>query len=39
VRLEFRDGRLYAITHATDEDGPDGAAKDGPRTRILRPSK
>jgi hypothetical protein len=39
VRLEFRDGRLYSITHATDEDGPDGAAKDGPRTRILQPAK
>jgi len=39
VRLEFRDGRLYSITHATDEDGPDGAAKDGPRTRIVQPEK
>ncbi|HEY4229489.1 MAG TPA: hypothetical protein VGO79_04915, partial [Thermoanaerobaculia bacterium] len=39
VRLEFRDGRLYSITHTTDEDGPDGAQKDGPSTRILQPAK
>ena len=38
VRLEFRDGHLYAITHARTDDGPEGEEKDGPVTRILRPT-
>jgi len=39
VRLEFRSGHLYAITHTREENGPDGTEKDGPSTRILRPAK
>src|SRR5262249_44665269 len=35
VRLEFRGGHLHAITHTRESDGPDGAEKDGPSTRIL----
>ena len=36
VRLEFRDGRLYSITHTMESKGPDGEEKDGPTTRIVR---
>jgi hypothetical protein len=39
VRLEFRDGRLYSITHTIDNSGPDGEEKDGPSTRVVRPAK
>jgi hypothetical protein len=39
VKLEFRDGRLYAITHTVDNSGPDGSEKDGPTTRLVRPVK
>lgn len=39
VRLEFRNGHLYAITHTRDDVGPDGAEKDGPTTRILHEPK
>ena len=35
VRLEFRGGHLYAITHTRESRGPDGEEKDGPKTRIL----
>jgi len=35
VRLEFRDGHLYAITHTRESVGPDGTEKDGPTTRIV----
>jgi hypothetical protein len=37
VRLEFREGRLYSITHTMENVGPDGTEKDGPTTRIVRP--
>ncbi|HTY43164.1 MAG TPA: hypothetical protein VMH79_14940 [Thermoanaerobaculia bacterium] len=37
VRLEFRDGHLYAITHARESLGPDGAERDGPTTRVVAP--
>jgi hypothetical protein len=36
VRLEFRDGHLYSITHLMDNSGPDGEEKDGPITRVVR---
>ena len=36
VRLEFRGGHLYSITHTRDDDGPDGTEKEGPTTRIVR---
>ena len=39
VRLEFRGGRLYAITHTVDNSGPDGSEKDGPTTRIVQQAK
>ena len=39
VRLEFRGGHLYSITHSMESRGPDGAEKDGPTTRILKPGK
>ena len=39
VRLEFRDGHLYSITHTVDNSGPDGQEKDGPTTRILGQAK
>ncbi|HEY2798719.1 MAG TPA: hypothetical protein VGK26_12575 [Thermoanaerobaculia bacterium] len=39
VRLVFRDGRLYSITHTMDNCGPDGDEKDGPSTRIVRQGK
>jgi hypothetical protein len=35
VRLEFRSGRLYSITHTMENVGPDGEEKDGPSTRIV----
>jgi len=35
VRLEFRGGRLYSITHTRDSDGPDGTEREGPSTRIV----
>jgi hypothetical protein len=35
VRLEFRGGHLYSVTHTSEDRGPDGEEKDGPRTRIL----
>ena len=35
VRLEFRGGHLYSITHTQESSGPDGDEKDGPTTRIL----
>ena len=38
VKLEFRGGRLYAITHTLDNSGPDGSEKDGPTTRIVHPA-
>ena len=36
VRLEFRDGRLYSITHTRETVGPDGTEKEGPSTRLVR---
>jgi hypothetical protein len=39
VRLEFRGGRLYSITHTVDNSGPDGSEKDGPTTRIVQQAK
>jgi hypothetical protein len=36
VRLEFRSGHLYSVTHAREDRGPDGAEKDGPKTRIVQ---
>jgi hypothetical protein len=39
VKLEFRDGRLYSVTHTTENSGPDGEEKDGPTTRIVRETK
>ena len=39
VQLEFRGGRLFSITHTMDDDGPDGAGKDGPATRIVGEAK
>jgi hypothetical protein len=39
VRLEFRDGHLYSVTHTREEVGPDGTDKDGPTTRRVRPAK
>ena len=39
VKLEFRDGRLYSVTHTTENSGPDGEEKDGPSTRIVRETK
>jgi len=36
VRLEFRGGKLYSITHARDSSGPEGTEKDGPSTRLVR---
>jgi hypothetical protein len=38
VRLEFRGGHLYSITHTVDNSGPDGSEKDGPTTRIVHPA-
>jgi len=38
VRLEFRAGHLYAITHTRTDDGPDGEEREGPFTRVLRPT-
>lgn len=35
VRLEFRGGHLYSITHTMETSGPDGEDKDGPSTRIV----
>ena len=35
VRLEFRNGHLYSITHERKNLGPDGEEKDGPTTRIV----
>ena len=35
VRLEFRNGHLYSITHQRENNGPDGEEKDGPTTRIV----
>ena len=37
VRLEFRDGHLYSVTHTREDEGPDGTAKDGPTTRVVAP--
>ena len=37
VRLEFRGGHLYSITHSRANDGPDGEEKEGPTTRTLPP--
>jgi hypothetical protein len=37
VRLEFRGGHLYSITHSRESRGPDGDEKDGPSTRRIRP--
>ena len=37
VRLEFRGGHLYSITHTREDVGPGGTEKDGPSTRIVRP--
>ena len=39
VGLEFRDGHLYSITHTIDNDGPDGASKEGPMKRIVGQQK
>jgi hypothetical protein len=39
VRLEFRSGHLYSITHTREDDGPDGHEKEGPRTRIVHEAK
>jgi hypothetical protein len=39
VRLEFRGGHLYSITHTRESHGPDGQEKDGPKTRILEPAR
>src|SRR5215813_12771085 len=39
VRLEFRGGHLYSITHTRENNGPDGREKDGPTTRIVRETK
>ena len=39
VRLEFRDGHLYSITHTKESNGPDGEEKDGPSTRIVGRTK
>ena len=39
VRLEFRGGRLYSITHTRDDSGPDGTEKEGPSTRIVASSR
>ena len=39
VKLEFRDGRLYSVTHTTENSGPDGEEKDGPSTKIVREMK
>ena len=36
VRLEFRGGHLYSITHSMESNGPDGEEKDGPITRVVR---
>ena len=35
VRLEFRGGHLYAISHTMENNGPDGEEKDGPTTRVV----
>jgi len=35
VRLEFRRGHLYSITHTREENGPEGTEKDGPTKRIV----
>ena len=39
VRLEFRNGHLYAITHTRDDNGPDGVEKEGPTTRIVHDAR
>ena len=39
VRLEFRNGHLYSITHTRESRGPDGEEREGPTTRIVGPSK
>jgi hypothetical protein len=39
VRLEFRDGHLYSVTHTRESVGPDGTEKDGPSTRLVGPPK
>lgn len=36
VRLQFRDGRLYSVTHTRESRGPDGEERDGPSTRRVR---
>jgi hypothetical protein len=35
VRLEFRDGHLYSITHSRKDSGPDGEDTEGPTTRVV----
>ncbi len=39
VRLEFRGGHLFSITHTMDNDGPDGGGREGPTTRIVREAR
>ncbi len=36
VRLEFRGGHLYSVTHSRESRGADGDEKDGPSTRRVR---
>ncbi|HYX20108.1 MAG TPA: hypothetical protein VFA98_04620 [Thermoanaerobaculia bacterium] len=38
VRLEFRGGHLYSVTHSRESRGADGDEKDGPTTRRVRPA-
>jgi hypothetical protein len=38
VRLEFRGGHLYSVTHSRESRDADGDEKDGPSTRRVRPA-